>query len=95
MEMTPIIKAHKAITREMKYTKTMRLRDIFIVRRIKRTIHGGMGYELGDGVDIEDEVLQFGRNEGWLKITLSVHVVSTKNEYHFDCLRGRYQWIKK
>lgn len=58
------------------------VKDRLTVRRFTRSQHGGLGYAMGDGVDIEDEVIEFGiAPHVWLRILCSVTVTTKGKTY--------------
>lgn len=60
-----------------------------MIKIYKRTIHGGRGYDTGDGCDIEDKVLDI---FGFI-IVLSIKIETNKNIYNYSPFG--YKWISK
>ena len=74
----------------------MKLKNYFRIRRISRSVHSGRGFMMGDGVDIEDRVIEFGRSPNiWFQILLGIKIITDKNEYHYKGIGGKYIWISK
>ena len=65
------------------------------IKKQRRTIHTGIGYDMGDGVDIEDIVLEFGTHPKiWLTVLLGIKITTHKNEYIYTKMSGKYIWKK-
>ena len=67
-----------------------------LFRKINYNIHTGIGYNTGDGCDIEAKVLEFFKNKNGhplFKVIYAIRVETTKNIYTFGLFS--YHWHSK
>ena len=70
-----------------------RIKELFHFRVMYGCVHTGIGYQLGDGADIEERVLEFGTIPHiWFRILLSVKVTTKQNVYTFYGMGKEYKW---